>query len=144
MTKSEAIKAVSSLSSGTVASLIGSSKYERIDDAVNQWIEAVANADDSAFKACDSWTEVLLVIKEGRTKPKERKIHLQWVGDVPAIEAKDLKPGMVTVWNGGFTEEVLAVEPSKSGKTLKVKIKSNSSNYVGTRTMKADRLVAVK
>ena len=73
-----------------------------------------------------------------------KKIHLQWVGDVPAIEAKDLKPGMITVWNGGFTEGVLEVEPSKSGKTIKVKIKSNSSDYVGTRTMKADRLVAVK
>ena len=73
-----------------------------------------------------------------------KKVHLQWVGDVPAIEAKDLKPGMTTVWNGGFTEEVLEVEPSKSGKTLRVKIKSNSSDYVGTRTMKADRLVAVK
>lgn len=73
-----------------------------------------------------------------------RKVHLQWVGDVPAIEAKDLKPGMTTVWNGGFTEEVLDVEPSKSGKTIKVKIKSNSSDYIGIRTMKADRLVAVK
>ena len=73
-----------------------------------------------------------------------KTIHLQWVGDVPAIEAKDLKPGMTTVWNGGFTEEVLAVEPSKSGKTVKVEIKSNSSDYVGTRTFKADRLVAVK
>lgn len=73
-----------------------------------------------------------------------KKVHLQWVGDVPAIEAKDLKPGMVTVWNGGFTEEVLDVEPSKSGKTLRVKIKSNSSDYVGTRTFKADRLVAIQ
>lgn len=73
-----------------------------------------------------------------------KKIHLQWVGDVPAVEAKDLKPGMITVWNGGFTEEVLDVEPSKSGKTIKVKIKSDSSDYVGTRTMKADRLVAIQ
>lgn len=73
-----------------------------------------------------------------------KRIHLQWVGDVPAIEAKNLKPGMITVWNGGFTEEVLSVEPSKSGKTLKVKIKSNSSDYVGTRTFKVDRLVAIQ
>lgn len=73
-----------------------------------------------------------------------KKIHLQWVGDVPAVEAKDLKPGMITVWNGGFTEEVLDVEMSKSGKTLKVKFKSSSSNYVGTRTFKADRLVAIQ
>lgn len=63
---------------------------------------------------------------------------------MPAIEAKDLKPGMTTVWNGGFTSEVLEVEPSKSGKTLKVKIRSNSSDYVGTRTFKANRLVAIQ
>nr|DAJ67553.1 MAG TPA: hypothetical protein [Caudoviricetes sp.] len=47
-----------------------------------------------------------------------------------AIPAGDLKPGMVTVWNFGFTETIKKVEPTKSGEY--------------TRTMRVDRLVAVK
>ena len=32
-----------------------------------------------------------------------------------AIPAAELKPGMVTIWNFGFTETVKSVAPTKSG-----------------------------
>lgn len=61
-----------------------------------------------------------------------------------AISASELKPGMVTVWNYGYTETVKSVEPTKSGKSVKCVIISNESGNEHTRTMRADRLVAVK
>ncbi len=64
-------------------------------------------------------------------------------GEQKAIEAKDLKPGMVTVWNYGYKEIVKSVEPSKTGKTLKVVIVSEESGNIYERKMKATRLVAI-
>lgn len=37
-----------------------------------------------------------------------------------AIPAAELKPGMVTVWNFGYTSTIKSVEPTKSGKALNV------------------------
>lgn len=61
-----------------------------------------------------------------------------------AIPAADLKPGMVTVWNYGCTETVKSVEPTKSGKSVRCVIVSDESGNEHIRTMRADRLVAVK
>lgn len=61
-----------------------------------------------------------------------------------AIQASDLKPGMVTVWNYGYTETVKSVEPTKSGKIVRCVIVSDESGNEHIRTMRADRLVAVK
>lgn len=61
-----------------------------------------------------------------------------------AIQASDLKPGMVTVWNYGYTETVKSVEPTKSGKSVRCVIVSDESGNEHIRTMRADRLVAVK
>lgn len=61
-----------------------------------------------------------------------------------AIPAAELKPGMVTVWNFGYTETVKSVEPTKSGKSVRCVIISDESGNEHTRTMRADRLVAVK
>lgn len=61
-----------------------------------------------------------------------------------AIPAADLKPGMVTVWNYGYTETVKSVEPTKSGKSVRCVIVSDESGNEHIRTMRADRLVAVK
>ena len=61
-----------------------------------------------------------------------------------AIQAAELKPGMVTVWNHGYTETVKSVEPTKSGKSVKCVIIANESGNEHTRTMRSDRLVAVK
>lgn len=61
-----------------------------------------------------------------------------------AIPAVELKPGMVTVWNFGYTSTVKSIEPTKSGKSVKCVIISNESGNEHIRTMRADRLVAVK
>ena len=61
-----------------------------------------------------------------------------------AIPAADLKPGMVTVWNYGYTETVKRVEPTKSGKSVRCVIVSDESGNEHVRTMRADRLVGVK
>lgn len=61
-----------------------------------------------------------------------------------AIPAGDLKPGMVTVWNFGFTETIKKVETTKSGKSVKCLIVSDETGNEHTRKMRVDRLVAVK
>lgn len=61
-----------------------------------------------------------------------------------AIPAGDLKPGMVTIWNFGFTETIKKVETTKSGKSVKCLIVSDKTGNEHTRTMRVDRLVAVK
>lgn len=61
-----------------------------------------------------------------------------------AITAAELKPGMITVWNYGYTSTVKSIEPTKSGKSVKCVIISDESGNEHARTMRADRLVAVK
>ena len=60
-----------------------------------------------------------------------------------AIPAAELKPGMVTIWNFGFTETVKSVAPTKSGKSVKCVINSDENGKEYTRTMRNDSLVAV-
>ena len=36
-------------------------------------------------------------------------IHLQGIGEKPAIPAKELKIGDVTIWNYGFTETIIGI-----------------------------------
>lgn len=72
-------------------------------------------------------------------------VKLQGIyGRKNAIPASELKPGMVTVWNFGFTETVKSVAPTKSGKSVKCIIISDESGKEYTRTMRNDSLVAVK
>lgn len=63
MTKNQAIREVSLLSSGTIATIIGCAKYERIDEAVNNWICTIANTSESKLESCETWRDVLEVIK---------------------------------------------------------------------------------
>ena len=63
MTKNQAIKAISLLTSGTIAHIIGSTKYSAIDNAVNTWILKAADMEEEAFKTCESWMDVLEAIK---------------------------------------------------------------------------------
>lgn len=63
MSKNEAMRAITHLSSGTIAHLTGATKYEKIDAIVCGWIEAVANASDDAFKSCENWMQVLDIIR---------------------------------------------------------------------------------
>lgn len=72
-------------------------------------------------------------------------VKLQWVaGYCKGTLAKDLKPGMITIWNGGAKEKILSVTPSKTGKTLSCEIQSLDSDYRGTRKLTANRLVVVE
>ena len=46
---------------------------------------------------------------------------LQWIYERRnAIPAAELKPGMITVWNFGYTETIKSAEPTKSGKTVTI------------------------
>jgi len=71
-------------------------------------------------------------------------VKLQGVsGWIKAKPAGELKPGDVIMWNYGYTETVLAVTPSKTGKTVSVDIICDGSGYRSTRKFGAARLVAV-
>lgn len=67
MTKNEAMQAIATLSSGTIATIIHSDKYSVIDDTVSKWILAIASAPEDAFKQCETWRGVLDIIKERAT-----------------------------------------------------------------------------
>lgn len=71
-------------------------------------------------------------------------VKLQGIyGRKNAIPASELKPGMVTVWNFGYTETVKSVEHTKSGKSVKCVIISDESGKEYTRMIRNDRLVAI-
>ena len=68
-------------------------------------------------------------------------IHLQGIGEKPAILAKELKIGDVTIWNYGFTETIIGIlkQPPKS---IVFQIKSNNTDYIGQRRLYKNTLVA--
>lgn len=63
---------------------------------------------------------------------------------VPAVKSGELRPGDVTLWNYGYTEIVRAVTPSKSGKSVVVEFMTDNGTDIGSRTFRADRLVAIQ
>lgn len=71
----------------------------------------------------------------------EGQVHLQYVGKVNGIKAKNMQVGDILMWNGGATSKVVAIEFSATGKTLNVTTEVNGVEY--TRRMGADRLVAI-
>lgn len=77
-------------------------------------------------------------------------IQLQGVGKHYAIPAKDLKPGMITLWNFGYSSIVKAVELSKTGKTITVTTVVRSNDIIRNgakeyqRRFGANRLIAVE
>ena len=70
-----------------------------------------------------------------------RKIHLQHWGEQDAVEVQDLRPGMVTVWNGGYRCEIAGIVSSPSGKTHRIVY---ADGTVDRRRMRTGRLVAVE
>ena len=62
MSKSEAIREIARLSSGTIAGIIGNTKYSAIDDAVNRWIITADAMPDDAFTTCENWHDALKVV----------------------------------------------------------------------------------
>lgn len=68
-------------------------------------------------------------------------IHLQGIGEKPAILAKELKIGDVTIWNYGFTETIIGIL-KQTTKSIVFQIKSNNTDYIGQRRLYKNRLVA--
>lgn len=68
-------------------------------------------------------------------------IHLQGIGEKPAILAKELKIGDVTIWNYGFTETIIGIL-KQTTKSIVFQIKSNNTGYIGQRRLYKNRLVA--
>lgn len=71
---------------------------------------------------------------------KSAQTHLQFHGMQRAVPVEDLRPGMVTMWNGGVTYEVAEVRPSKSGKTFQLVYADGTVDH---RRFRAGRLIAV-
>lgn len=71
---------------------------------------------------------------------KSAQIHLQFHGMQRAVPVEDLRPGMVTMWNGGYTAEVAEVRPSASGKTFQPVYADGTVDH---RRFRAGRLIAV-
>lgn len=67
-------------------------------------------------------------------------INLQHHGKQQAIEVQNLKPGMVTMWNGGHTAEISGIISSASGKTHQIVY---ANGKVDRRKMRTGRLVAI-
>lgn len=77
----------------------------------------------------------------------EGTIRLQEIGIVEGIKAKNIRIGDELVWNFGGTSKVIAIEFSKTGKTLIITTEYvNYSGEVETfeRRLNAERIVAVK
>lgn len=63
-------------------------------------------------------------------------------GNCESVRAADLKVGMLTFWNYGACSIVKAIEPTKSGKSVKVIFECEDGKEY-PRTMRSDRQVAV-
>ena len=72
----------------------------------------------------------------------EGTIRLQGIGVVEGIKAKNIKIGDELVWNFGGTSKVVAIEFSKTGKTLTITTEVDGVEY--QRRLNAERIVAVK
>ena len=87
----------------------------------------------------DSPGNVSAVLSEGT-----RFIHLKGIGKVPAILARELKPGDILSWNNApDSYEVKSVEPISSH-YLSVSSEEAKSGKSYIQKMKKDKLVAVK
>lgn len=68
------------------------------------------------------------------------KIHLQSIGEVEAIQVKDIKPGIILLWNFGYTSKVVSVE--NKGKSSKIITERDGKQY--TRTLRNTTLLGIK
>jgi len=59
MTKSEAIREISTLSSSILARICGSTNYSIIDDCSSKLILAASSMAENAFEGCENWMDVL-------------------------------------------------------------------------------------
>jgi hypothetical protein len=74
----------------------------------------------------------------------ENSIHLQGIGRVPAIPARDIKPGMILSWNASpRAYEVISIK-DVSHHFVEVKERNRSTGQEFTRKLKKSRLVAAE
>lgn len=71
-----------------------------------------------------------------------KSIHLQGIGDVPAVPASALEPGMVRQYNYGATATILSVF-RVSEKTLSLVEKSTDSGNIHSYRIRAATLVSI-
>ena len=71
-------------------------------------------------------------------------IKLQGIrGEQEAKKVKNLKVGDIVKWNYGYTDEVVELLPSKTGKTIECMLKSRHDGIIRSRKMRSERLVAI-
>lgn len=70
-----------------------------------------------------------------------KKIHLQGIGKQTAIEAGEIKPGMVLVWNYGIKSLVVEIA-KETAKSLVIRTRSNNGKIYDRRLLKS-RLVGI-
>lgn len=71
-------------------------------------------------------------------------IHLQGVGRVPAIPARDLKIGMRLSWNYSYRGYRVTYISDLSKEYIEIEEKSVETGVVSKRRLKKDRLVAAE
>jgi hypothetical protein len=72
---------------------------------------------------------------------KPQTVQLQSIGLVNAKPASEFQVGELTLWNFGYVSEVIAIAPK--GKTMLTWTLRSEAGTVGTRNVKASRLVAI-
>lgn len=71
-------------------------------------------------------------------------VKLQGIaGQQAGTAVKNLKIGDVLVWNYGYTDEVVELIPSKTGKTITAMLKNHQDGQIRSRRMGAEGLVVV-
>jgi hypothetical protein len=70
-------------------------------------------------------------------------IHLQGIGRVHAVKAGEVKVGTVLVFNYGYCYTVTGVEQAKSGKSVKLTMRSHKDNGVWEQTKRIETLIGV-
>lgn len=71
---------------------------------------------------------------------RRNTVRLQGIGEVDAIPAGELQPGMRIMWNAGHTSYVTKVDPLPDGNIVRVTFWCGGKEYVWTFRM--SRLVA--
>lgn len=70
-------------------------------------------------------------------------IHLQGIGRTYAIKAGEVKVGTVLVFNYGYCYTVVGVERAKSGKSVKLTMRSHENDRVYEQTKRTESLIGV-
>jgi hypothetical protein len=70
-------------------------------------------------------------------------IHLQGIGRVYAIKAGEVKVGTVLIFNYGYKYTVTGLERAKSGKSVKLTMRSHKDDRVWEQTRRMETLIGV-